>query len=474
VVFLASLALSGCNFAHQLSSSLTKVTLSSSQNDLSDFSLTAFEASSSTGETISFATNGLRPLKNGWAELASHESFVGNDGALGSLSDLLIKTGASDKGLISYGWEKKDGSVVYSVKDSPFQGPSNFDFDGLKPNYFLIKPASGKLDIINLSVGYIGKESENPTGNFVYQNDGNGVDIIGYNGAENDVTIPGEFGGKNILKILNPIFYGNENIHSLKIPANHWYSLPNSLCEGAKNLLSVTIGSPVAADDKTPVYIPTLSFAGCVSLSFVSIAQGFNGIGSAAFAGDTSLTALPNVPGLETIGSSAFHGCSGLTNLVIPEGVLTIGDYAFEDCSNITSVTIPHSLSSNPIGMRAFKGLSSCVSFSVAGDADSAYWSAPDGVLMPKDGSVILCYPAANSRTTYKVPSSVAQIYSYAFIGSKNLLSVYIPLTVTTINEGAFANCTNLTIYCAVASEPTGWNSAWNPSKCRVLWGQTF
>ena len=67
-------------------------------------------------------------------------------------------------------------------------------------------------------------------------------------------------------------------------------------------------------------------------------------IGNGAFAGCESLTSVTIPNSVTTIGEDAFGNCTSLTSLTIPNSVTTIGRFAFSSCSSLTSVSVPHAL----------------------------------------------------------------------------------------------------------------------------------
>jgi len=64
-------------------------------------------------------------------------------------------------------------------------------------------------------------------------------------------------------------------------------------------------------------------------------------IGQFAFAGCSSLTSITLPTSLTSLSDYLFQGCGALTAIVIPNGVITIGANAFESCANLVSVTLP-------------------------------------------------------------------------------------------------------------------------------------
>ena len=62
-------------------------------------------------------------------------------------------------------------------------------------------------------------------------------------------------------------------------------------------------------------------------------------IGDYAFAGCDSLTSVTIPDSVTSIGHGAFRGCNSLTSIVIPDGVTRIGNNAFYSCDSLAFVT---------------------------------------------------------------------------------------------------------------------------------------
>jgi len=98
--------------------------------------------------------------------------------------------------------------------------------------------------------------------------------------------------------------------------------------------------------------IGVYAFAGCSSLTSVTIPNSVTKIGDSAFEGCRALTSVTIPNSVTKIGDSAFEDCSALTSVTIPNSVTKIGDHAFDYCSALISVTIPNSVTT--IGEDAF------------------------------------------------------------------------------------------------------------------------
>ncbi len=120
--------------------------------------------------------------------------------------------------------------------------------------------------------------------------------------------------------------------------------------------------------------------------------------------------------------------------------VTAIARDVFRDNTKITSITLPNTVTS--IGIGAFNNCTALTHFEV--DEKNALYSSADGVLLNKNGSVLLLYPPGRTESSFSIPETVVVIPEYAFLGS-GLNSISIPPSVTTIGDWAFGECTNLT-----------------------------
>ena len=110
------------------------------------------------------------------------------------------------------------------------------------------------------------------------------------------------------------------------------------------NLTDIVIPDSVKTIDKQ-----AFNQSGLTSIKFGS---GLESIGEYAFQACNSLTKI-TVPGnVKTIIHGAFDSCVNLEEVVLEEGVQTIGEIAFSSCEKLVTVTIPKSVIS--IGDSAF------------------------------------------------------------------------------------------------------------------------
>ena len=197
---------------------------------------------------------------------------------------------------------------------------------------------------------------------------------------------------------------------------------------------------PSTIEDITVTSIGSQAFLNCHSLKSIVIQDGITSIEFNAFKDCNNLVEINLPNSLTIIGDQVFWGCNNLEKIIIPNNVESIGTNAFKNCSKLTSILIPASVTD--IGKTPFYNCTGLENISV--DKYNPKYSSENGVLFNKDITILLQYPAGNSRTNYSVPESVIDIESSAFSYCSNLNYVTINDGVSRIRSSLFAYCTNL------------------------------
>ena len=277
-------------------------------------------------------------------------------------------------------------------------------------------------------------------------------------------------------------------------------STVDSIAEGAfygcTSITSVTIPSSVTE-------IGMLAFTNCTNMQTVTINDGITELPVSVFQGCSGLKTVNLPASITKINDYAFSGCSALSKvnytgtisdwcnikftsttsnpltnakklylndslaseIVIPEGVTTINSYAFKGCTSITNVTIPNSVKTieadafadcngirtvvfgsgiQTIGSNAFNGCSSLSKVYYIGSVDSWINIEIGTNASPLQYNAALYINGELIENVLVIPEGTTEIPAYAFAGNKYITKVIIPSSVTTIGEGAFKNCINL------------------------------
>ena len=191
--------------------------------------------------------------------------------------------------------------------------------------------------------------------------------------------------------------------------------------------------------------------------------------------------------------SEAFARCYNLTSIEIPNSVTKIGYNVFDDC---VSLTIYCEITEQPKGWDAWSDTWNNSECPVVWDCknndladDGCAYTVVDNIryriyfgydgnskaIVAKqsrkiEGEIIIAESITYKGASYPVTS----ISNEAFYNCNRLIRVAVPKTVDSVGADAFSYCWNLTIYCEAESQPDGWNSEWNYSKCPVVWGTDF
>ncbi len=239
-------------------------------------------------------------------------------------------------------------------------------------------------------------------------------------------------------------------------------TLTNNLISCCKNTVIpnsvITIGEYAFASctDLTNIEIPNsvttigdYAFFYCTGLNNIEIPNSVTTIGDYAFYNCTGLNNIEIPNSVTTIGEHAFDNCTGLNILTIGNSVSSIGNFAFNQCNNLISVNLPNSVTN--IGAQAFYGCSKLTDLTIGNSvtiigyeafgATAWYNNQPDGLVYA--GLVAYKYKGTmNTNTSLTLKSGTKGIASQAFSNCRNLTSIGIPSSVTTIGSYAFINCT--------------------------------
>lgn len=231
-------------------------------------------------------------------------------------------------------------------------------------------------------------------------------------------------------------FRGCAKLSGIEFPASTT-AIPDECCYGCTSLHAPGIHDSISS-------IGVSAFEGCTTMGLVS-GSGVLTIGDRAFYGCAGVTdayfdacttvgeeafcrcVLLNrvvMPALETVGESAFRNCTALQSVTLPAAV-TVGPYAFHSCNHLSSISIP---AAESIGDFAFVSCGALHEISLPTTLRSIGYNAFSGA-------------GLNGNLT--IPNGMETIDTYAFANT-SITAVTIPTSVTSIEKGAFRNCTSL------------------------------
>ena len=206
-------------------------------------------------------------------------------------------------------------------------------------------------------------------------------------------------------------------------------------------------------------------FSSCSSLSgTLSLPESLESIGSDCFWDCSMLTGNLVLPSkLKEIPKGCFYGCSGITgDLIIPEGVIAIGRMAFERCCQKGSLTLPKGLKT--VESNAFQNchlqgelvIPTQIQIIPSGCFDGCDFSS---VVFAENSELIKIEEIAffgNWRLSEPVvlPEGLLTIEESAFAGCSNMPAVVLPKSLTVIGGSAFINCYNLSAITSNATTP--------------------
>ena len=239
-----------------------------------------------------------------------------------------------------------------------------------------------------------------------------------YNTNLINVTIP------NTISVINSgVFTGCNNLESITVEAGGTSGFRSSdgVLYGTdynkkESLLAYPINSKMTeyTVESGTEKIEENVLAGAKNLTKLVFNTELKEVSSRAVSNVLNLKEIVFNDNLETIGDYAFWGLGKLENLTLGKNVTSIGKWAFENCTALKSVYIPAKVEKLD---SVFTGCNALEAINVS--PDNASYSSVDGVLLNKNGSKIVQYPIAKQDTEYTVPSTVTDIATDAFEGTK-------------------------------------------------------
>ena len=176
------------------------------------------------------------------------------------------------------------------------------------------------------------------------------------------------------------------------------------------------------------------TFKNCYALKDANLPSTLETIGKCAFENCSSLETIDIPKSVTQINAWAFSNCSSLSEIILPDNLKIIGQGAFANCTGINKITIPKLVEEITY---PFSGCSSLNSIIFEGDLTSVKY------LFGTMGTI--------KQSIYiELPDGFTQVEAYSFNNYDNL-TIYIPLTVTSINYLAFLS-SNVTINCKSGS----------------------
>ena len=138
------------------------------------------------------------------------------------------------------------------------------------------------------------------------------------------------------------------------------------------------------------------------------------------------------------IGDYAFSNCHKLSSVTIPKSVKSIGRYAFRDCPKLSSFVVEEGNTEFDVRDNCYAIINSKTNELVVGCKNTII---PNSVTSIGDGAFYCCY----DLTSIKIPDNVTTIGDCAFSYCNGLTSIEIPQNVKSIGNYAFSRCLGLT-----------------------------
>lgn len=271
--------------------------------------------------------------------------------------------------------------------------------------------------------------------------------LTGYAGTKADVVVPLEINGYPVNDGVNWDTFAFE--HLTREEVTFYAPMRESELSYKKTADGITITGyagtqtgtidhvaiPTEIDGLPVIRIDDEAFSGC-TFTCVYLPEKLEEIGEKAFYECGSLTHVVFPDTLKKIEYSAFGRCSFADQeIVLPDGVERLGTSILMDCTP-KSVYIPASVKNVSAGFMAGCGGEYIV------DPNNTNWQSKNGVIFTKSGKTLVAFPYYQTGS-YVVPSGVTKIAASSFHAC-HIEKIILPKGLTKIDTAAFRYCRQL------------------------------
>lgn len=158
--------------------------------------------------------------------------------------------------------------------------------------------------------------------------------------------------------------------------------------------------------------------------------------------------------GIETL--RCFPRGKSVTTWTMPSTLTKVGEYSAFGNANLTKIICSEMLES--IGRSAFKNCTSLANVDFSACSLLTTWG------------IEAFYGCTSLTSSFKIPSCVTTINSFALGKCTGMTSIIIPSTVTYLSAGAFISAYISAGYAEPMSKPSGWDANWDNGITTVYW----
>lgn len=245
--------------------------------------------------------------------------------------------------------------------------------------------------------------------------------------------------GEGITQVADYTFWYCNSIESVTLPASltKWGDMSEAFTSDGCLGYDVDSGNTVYQDIDGSLYSKdgkTLyDYVKPAGVSEFTIPESVTTVASFAFDGTTHLDKLVLVGDELSLEQNALFGPT-ISHIEIKEGVKSLGSKQTVEGLEDTEWSLPASLTS--VGTESLLSAESLQKIHV--HEDNQTFKDIDGVVVSKDGTKLVCYPAGKEDRIYRTPDSVTTICEDAFYHNNSMKILVLSSGVSTVEKYGF------------------------------------